>query len=415
MERLSFSLRVKNLLYLGILILLVGFGGPFKNLIDLPVSFFLKNKLHLSSHETAIFRFIAAIPLYVSFLFGFLRDGWNPFGMRDRGFMVLFGAITAFLYAFFAFTATTYSSLLIALFILTISYRIVESAQGGLSSLMGQQHEMSGQVSALWLCLNTFPAMTGYFLGGHLSEWLDKVDIQQGVEYLFLIGAAIMTGVALFGLLKPKSIYAHLSYPTTSVTSWHAMRQLLKHKPLYLASLIWFLWQFAPGVQTPLQYYLQNTLKATDSDWGTWHAIFVVSTIPTTLLFGHLCRSLSLRRLLFLGTLIAVPQLVPLLWVESVHGAFIASSVMGLMSGMATSSYLSFLIRSCPNGFQGTAMMLYASLYYVSWRAGDLLGTYLFDYYGNFTVCVIATTVVYALIIPILFWIPRQLIDKPDG
>jgi hypothetical protein len=36
--------------------------------------------------------------------FGFIRDTWNPFGMRDRGFMLLFGAVTAALYVAFAFT-----------------------------------------------------------------------------------------------------------------------------------------------------------------------------------------------------------------------------------------------------------------------------------------------------------------------
>ena len=41
------------------------------------------------------FRLVAAIPLYLSFVFGFIRDTWNPFGMRDRGFMLLFGATSA--------------------------------------------------------------------------------------------------------------------------------------------------------------------------------------------------------------------------------------------------------------------------------------------------------------------------------
>ena len=80
-----------------VLIVLLGFGAPGGGLIGLPISFFLKNKLHLKAHEVAIFRLIADIPLYLSFLFGFVRDTWNPFGMRDRGYMMLFGAVTAVL------------------------------------------------------------------------------------------------------------------------------------------------------------------------------------------------------------------------------------------------------------------------------------------------------------------------------
>jgi hypothetical protein len=52
----------------------------------------------------AEFRLVSAIPLYLSFVFGFVRDTWNPFAMRDRGFMLLFGTISAGLYTAFAFT-----------------------------------------------------------------------------------------------------------------------------------------------------------------------------------------------------------------------------------------------------------------------------------------------------------------------
>src|SRR3979490_1509507 len=82
----SRSARQSIFLYLGILIVLLAFGGPSGGLIDIPISFLLKNRLHLEAHEVAHFRLISAIPLYLSFVFGFIRDVWNPLGMRDRGF-----------------------------------------------------------------------------------------------------------------------------------------------------------------------------------------------------------------------------------------------------------------------------------------------------------------------------------------
>src|SRR6266545_1349033 len=100
---LSYSVRQRIFLYLGVLIILLAFGSPSGGLIDIPISFFLKNRLHLEASELANFRLVAAIPLYLSCIFGFIRDTWNPFGMRDRGFMLLFGTISAALYAAFAF------------------------------------------------------------------------------------------------------------------------------------------------------------------------------------------------------------------------------------------------------------------------------------------------------------------------
>jgi hypothetical protein len=127
------SVRRKIFLYLGILVALLAFGDPNGGLMQVPVSFLLKNKLHLEAHELAIFQLVAAIPLYVSFVFGFIRDSWNPLGLRDRGFMILFGASSAALYVLFAFTPVTTMTLLAAIMLLTTSFLFVSSAQSGLA------------------------------------------------------------------------------------------------------------------------------------------------------------------------------------------------------------------------------------------------------------------------------------------
>jgi hypothetical protein len=84
------------------------------------------------------------------------------------------------------------------------------------------------------------------------------------------------------------------------------------------------------------------------------------------------------------------------------------------MGGIATGAYLDLIIRSCPRGLQGTTLMLGNSLYYAVTRFGDLLGTYLYDHYGGFDVCVLAITVVYALILPSLLLVPGKLIATAD-
>jgi hypothetical protein len=50
---LSYSVRQRIFLYLGVLIVLLAFGAPSGGLIDIPISFFLKNKLQLKAHEKA--------------------------------------------------------------------------------------------------------------------------------------------------------------------------------------------------------------------------------------------------------------------------------------------------------------------------------------------------------------------------
>jgi hypothetical protein len=59
------GVRMRIVIYLGVLLVLLGFGSPGGGLIGLPISFLLKNKLHLEAHEMAIFGLIAAAPSYV--------------------------------------------------------------------------------------------------------------------------------------------------------------------------------------------------------------------------------------------------------------------------------------------------------------------------------------------------------------
>ncbi len=413
---LSPSVRQSIFLYLGILIVLAAFGGPSGGLFDIPISFFLKNRLQLKAHEVANFRLVAAIPLYLSFVFGFIRDMWSPFGIKDRGFMLLFGGITAFLYLLFAFTPMSYVTLLVAVVLLTTSFLFVASAQNGLTSVIGQQHAMTGQISAVWNVFLSIPTVGALLIGGVLSGRLEQESPDQAVRVLFLVGAAIMAAIALYGLWKPASVFDNISVENGA--GGHpikGLKRLVRHWPIYPAMLIWLLWNFAPGSATPLQYHLQNTLHASDAQWGQWNAIFAASFIPTFVVFGLLCRSYPLKTLLLWGTLAAVPQMVPLLFIHSVTGALIAAVPIGLMGGVATGAYLDLIIRSSPRGLQGTMFMMSGSLYFVVSRFGDVLGTHLYDHYGGFAVCVIAITIVYALILPALLLVPKRLIATADG
>src|SRR5690349_18112842 len=179
---LSRSERERISLYLGVLIVLLAFGDPAGGLINIPISFFLKNKLHLTAQQLADYRLIAAIPVYLSFVFGFIRDIWNPFGMRDRGFILLFGASTAILYVFFAFIPVSFWTLLVANVTLTTSFLFVASAQNGLTSTLGQQHAISGQLSAVWNVFSSIPNTAALLLGGSLSAFLESENSEHAAR-----------------------------------------------------------------------------------------------------------------------------------------------------------------------------------------------------------------------------------------
>ncbi|MGO9942389.1 MAG: MFS transporter [Rhodoblastus sp.] len=413
---LPLAARWRIFAYLAALIAILGLGDPNEGLLNLPVSFLLKNKLQLQAHEMANFRLVSALPLYFAAVFGFVRDSWHPFGMRDRGFMILFSLIGCVLDLIFAFTPVSTFSLLAAILTLTTAFLFVSSAQNGLSSTIGQQHVMSGRVSAVWSIFGMVPVVTTFVLGGKFSDLLEGSDPELAARVMFLAGAAMTGLVLIYALWRPAVVYDNVHHEDPDVHRPRAdLIRLAKHWPIYPALAIWLLWNFNPGASTPLQYHLQNQLHGSDGDWGVWNAIYWGSYIPTFILYGLLCRRVALKKLLLWSTVFAVPQFAPLLFVHSVSGAMIAAVSIGLMGGMANAAYLDLLIRSCPPGLQGTVLMMSTALYYVATRFGDVWGTSLYENYGGFEICVVMTIVVYAAILPILWLIPKDLTATADG
>jgi hypothetical protein len=409
------SARRNILLYLGVLTALMGFGAPHGGLIYIPISFILKNKLHLSAHEVADFRLWAGLPFYFAFLFGVARDALNPFRMKDRGFLLVFGLIGATVYLLFAFLPLNYVTLVVSFILLTASYLFIASAMRGLASVLGQQHLISGQVSTVWTIVTLLPSFTAALLGGALSQRLEGENAAQAARTIFLIGSIIMVAIAAFSTAKPRSVFDKLGHDSErKITGSPDLYRLVKHWPIYPVLLISLLWYFMPGAGTPLQFYFQNTLHGSDAQWGAWNAIADASNIPALLVFGYLCRKVPLKNLLLWGTIIGIGQLFPLLLIRTVTGGLFAAVPFGLLSAVATVAYLDLVIRCSPKGMEGTVLMAFYCLENVASRFGDVLGTRLYDYGGGFPICVVSAAGATVLILPLLFLVPKHLIAKPD-
>jgi len=109
----------------------------------------LKNHLHATAPQVSTFRLLTGIPLYVAFLFGLVRDLWNPFGWRDRGYFFLFAPITAAVFIWMAISPLSYNMLLIGVILAMATFRFILAAFQGLIALIGQETLMTGRLSTL--------------------------------------------------------------------------------------------------------------------------------------------------------------------------------------------------------------------------------------------------------------------------
>ncbi len=139
--------------------------------------------------------------------------------------------------------------------------------------------------------------------------------------------------------------------------------------------------------------------------------------IPVFFLYGWLCKRVALNKLLFWGTIITIPQMLPLALIHSATAAMWLGLPIGAMGGIAAAAYYDLAMRSCPPGLQGTLMMLADSFFQLSYRGGDWIGSRIYESspVHGFLYCTLATAAVYALILPVLLLVPKELISTPDG
>ena len=399
-------------LYFGPLTFLIYLGLPHGYLLDIATSYMLKNHLHATATQVAMFRLLTAIPVYASFIFGLTRDLWNPLGMRDRGFFLLFAPATAAVFVWMALSPLSYLGLFLGMSLVMLSFRFIAAAYQGLIALVGQENLMSGRLSAMWNIVSSFPYIAGAFASGYISEHLAPGPT-------FILVAALTLLIALQGLWKPRAVFNH-AYDQPLARGADLLgdvKRLLRHRAIYPAILVMFLFQFSPGSNTPLQFFLTDKLHGSDAVYGYYNGIFAAAFIPVFFLYGYLCKKVSLEKLLWWGTIITVPQMIPLAFIHSANLALVMAVPIGLMGGVAAAAYYDLAIRSCPPGLQGTLMMMVDGFYQLSYRGGDLLGAKIYSSSPahGFLYCVIATTAVYAFILPVLLLIPKELIATTDG
>lgn len=399
-------------LYFTPLTLLVYLALPHGYLLDITTSFMMKNQLHATATQTSLFRLYTAIPVYISFVFGLTRDLWNPLGMRDRGYFILFGLISAAVFFWMAFATLTFTTLFTGMLIVMVTFRFLSAAYQGLMALVGQEQLMSGRLSALWQIIAALPYVLGGFASGYITTHFTPT-------FTFVLVGVMSLLIAAFGYWKSSAVFARAyDKPLAQATNFIGdIKRLLKHRAVYPAVIIMFLFQFAPGSNTPLQYYLTNHLHTSDEVYGYFNGIFMASFIPVFFLYGWLCKRVPFYKLLWWGMIITVPQFIPFLFIHSATAALWMAVPIGLLGGIAGVAIYDLAIRACPAGLQGTLMMMVEGVNILSSRGGDVLGTAIYNKSPEhgFLYCVIAITVVYALNVPVLLMIPKEVTATADG
>ena len=391
----------------GVMMLTVGLAEPF-GIVNVPILYMLKDDLGLRPSSVAIFEAIVLAPVYLGFLFGFLRDRWQPFGLGDRAYILMAAPLAMCGYALLAALEMSYATLLGVAFVVMIAFQFITTAVQASLTVVAQRHARTGGRSAIGEIVEVAPKIIALGAGGWLVAYVSP-------SMTFAIAAALTAAIALQALWGPQAIFARLEATSTaSEGPWAALRRLMRHPPLWPTIGILFLWNFAPGWETPLFYYLSEGVGISSQAFGLCKAINLGAIAVTALLYGYMCERYALKRLLIWAVAInTLPGLLFLL-IYDASGAVAVSAIVGLACGLGNVAVFDLLLRSCPKDLEGTATMLGLAALTAADVAGDLFGSYTFEQ-GGFLPCLVLDALATVLILPLLQRLPVSVLNSREG
>ena len=401
------AMQWEVLSYFAILNMAIGLGGPL-GIASIPISYFLKDSLHLSPVRLAIFLALASIPVCGGFAFGFIRDRWRSAKWGDRQYLLVCAVVAAGGYLWLATSTIDYYKLLSLVFIVVSVYVMIFASAQALMTGVAQAYGMTGRLSVVFSFGYFTPAVISALAGG----WLVA---HASVRGTFLIAAALTLVIVMQAFWRLDAATEFESSLVPRENGFAAIRRLFRHRPLWPAAAIYFLWNFSPGWGTPMFYHLTEHVRISSELFGTFTALQSLFFLPTTLLYGYLCVRAPLSRLLWWGTIVAILQGPIMFLALGPTSTIVVAILYGLFGGFATAAYIDLIMRACPKGLEGTAMMVAnTSMFAVAGNAGNLLGSWIYSK-GGFASAVIITTLATALIVPVLRAIPPELISTRDG
>ncbi|HEV2169528.1 MAG TPA: MFS transporter [Candidatus Binatus sp.] len=401
------AMQWEVLAYFAILNIAVGLGSPL-GIAAIPLGYFLKDHVHLTPLQLSIFQAIISIPVIGGFVFGFIRDRMRSERWRDRHYL-FFGAVAAAgMYLWLAGSTLDYFKLLWFFLVVVTLYVMLYAAAQALMAGVAQARGMTGRLSVMFGIGFLTPAVVSALAGGWLVAHLS-------IGGTFVIAAAVtlvIAAQAFWRLSAASDFERSLGHKEAGVA---ALRRVMGHRPLWPAGVIWFLWNFSPGWTTPMFYHLTEHVRISSELYGTFTAIQSAFFLPTTLLYGVLCMRAPLSRLLWWGTIVAILQGPIMLMANGPASTIVVGVLYGLFGGFATAAYIDLIMRSCPKGLEGTAMMLaQTSAFALAGSTGNVLGSWIYSR-GGFASAVTITTLATALIVPVLRWVPKELTATHDG
>jgi predicted MFS family arabinose efflux permease len=170
------------------------------------------------------------------------------------------------------------------------------------------------------------------------------------------------------------------------------LRDVFRHKGIWILSGFLFLWNFSPSFGAPFFYYCVDTLKFSASFLGILQAVTSAGALLGSVLYGLVFARFPVRKFLFVAVFVGVISTLSYFiyfspWIVA-QGALLRGLALGMNFFLGIASAVIFLAllnlaaRTSPQFAGGTVFALLMSFYNLGQMGSSALGGFLFPKIG---------------------------------
>ena len=366
---------IKRLMVFFALVYLTEGLGQTDGLIAQPLNYYLKQVYQWTPVQIAGFLTVLNLPWFIKPLYGMASDFVPLLGYRRKTYLIAANALAASAY-FLILQVSAPGSLVFLLLLTAYGMAIASTLCGALLVENGQKFDACGAfVNQQWLWFNIATVFAS-LAGGLLIEWLTPLSAVHaaaalaGLAPAMVIAASFMlvdeerSGVSIAGLQR----------------SFSGLTAAFRSRHLWVIAFFLLFYYFSPGIDTPLYFYMTDTLKFSQQFIGVLGSIQAVGWILGALLYGTFLQHLPLKTLLNLSILTGVVATLAFLALSGMATAIAANFCYGAASMLTAVASLGLAANYCPKRSEGFAFAALMSVTNVSGSLADNVGSFLFEH-----------------------------------
>lgn len=366
-----------------------GIAEPGAGIISLPIQFLLKDTLGFDATQASYFLAAFTWAWTIKPLYGIISDSLPLFGYRRKSYLLLMNlAVVVSFLALAMLVSYNSQTLLLLLIAVSLGLAFSDVLCDALMVETGKPLNMTGRFQSIqWLSISAASILAGVG-GGYLAQYVSP-------QRSFLL-------ITLFPLMTIAAALAIVREEKRKITVEH-IKSILKSakagvgsKPLLLAALFIFCWNFSPSFGSPLFYFMTDNLGFSKVFIGALDSISSVGGILGALLFLGFGKKFRLNQLLNGTVLLGVLGTIGYLWLIGEKSAIALSFFGGMISMITLLTILDLAARSCPTMAEGTFFALLMSVSNGGTMVSKVLGGFLFSLTG-LKILIIVSTVFTAL------------------